>query len=343
MTRKIALMVFVVILCLTVLEGITRGFYNRTGMHFGIEMWKYAKQLKRTSPNRAMGHEHIPNREAFLMGVPVKINSAGLRDREFSLAKPDGTYRILVLGDSTTFGWGVRQEKTYAKRLEQLLNERPPPRAPKACEVINMGVGNYNTAQEVAYFMERGRLYKPDMVLLGFYTNDAEETPQEQANLLACSSYLYVFSTSAWDGILRNVQWRPNYRDYYLALYEEGKPGWLACQRAFRQLMATCADEHIDLRVAIIPELHRLGVDYEFGRVHQAIRELAKERGVAVIDLLDCLTGQNPPSLWVSEGDAHPNERAHELFAAQLYACLVTSLARPAYQSRACAKECSGQ
>src|SRR5213082_3545313 len=78
--------------------------YSRPSLHFGFEMWKYAKTLKIRAENAEMGHR--PNSEAFLMGVDVKINSLGLRNREISTAKPPGTYRIVVLGDSTTLGWG---------------------------------------------------------------------------------------------------------------------------------------------------------------------------------------------------------------------------------------------
>ncbi len=175
-----------------------------------------------------MGHEHIPDSEAVLMGVHVKINSAGLRDREFNLTKPQEAHRILVLGDSTTFGWGVPQEKTYPKLLEQKLNASPPTGWPRHVEVVNTGVGNYNTAQEVAYFKERGRLFQPNMVLLAYFINDAEETPRLERGWLARESYLYVFSNSAWDGMLRHMHQRPNFKDYYLSLYEDGKPGWIA-------------------------------------------------------------------------------------------------------------------
>ncbi len=57
------------------LEMLTRVVFDRNGMHFGIEMWKYAKQVKRVSAIPAMGHEHAPNRSAILMGVPVRTNS----------------------------------------------------------------------------------------------------------------------------------------------------------------------------------------------------------------------------------------------------------------------------
>ena len=52
------------------------------------------------------------------------INSAGFRDQEHQKAKPDGTYRIVVLGDSTTAGNGVPVfESLYTERLEKLLNQ----------------------------------------------------------------------------------------------------------------------------------------------------------------------------------------------------------------------------
>ena len=76
------------------------------GMRYDIEMTKYAKQLKRKSTIVGLRYEHVPNSEADLMGVNVKINSVGLRDYEYPFEKNDSTLRILVLGDSQTFGWG---------------------------------------------------------------------------------------------------------------------------------------------------------------------------------------------------------------------------------------------
>ena len=57
------------------------------------------------------------------MGVPVSTNSMGQRDRDFDVAKPENTVRILMLGDSLTFGWGVKIEDTPSKMLEARLNK----------------------------------------------------------------------------------------------------------------------------------------------------------------------------------------------------------------------------
>ena len=54
------------------------------GMQFDLEMWRYAKYIKRQSASPAIGHEHTPNTRAHLMGADVAISSQGLRDREYT-------------------------------------------------------------------------------------------------------------------------------------------------------------------------------------------------------------------------------------------------------------------
>ena len=299
---------------LLALEVLTRVVFDRDGMHFGIEMWKYAKQVKRVSANPAIGHEHAPNRAAILMGVPVRTNALGLRDREFTLDKPAGVRRVLVLGDSMTFGWGAREEDSYPKVLERLLNGSGGP-----LEVVNAGVGNYNTAQEVAYFRERGIRLNPDEVILGFYINDAEPTPSEQTGLIARHSYFYVLAASGWDAFQRQRGWKESFESYYRNLYAEESPGWRNARNALKELSAMCRDARIRLRLVIIPELHAPGEAYAFRDIHGIVAAAARREGIPVLDLVDAFGGVEPQSLWVSRGDAHPNASAHRIIAAALF------------------------
>lgn len=103
--------------------------------------------------------------------MPVRINSRGLRDREIPYRKPAGVYRILVLGDSQTFGYGVRAEETYAKVLEQRLRSR-------RVETINTGVPGSGTAHQLHFLETEGWKYAPDAVVLGFFFNDILENKQ---------------------------------------------------------------------------------------------------------------------------------------------------------------------
>src|ERR1041385_2728762 len=147
--------IFVIIVGLIGIEIFARVVYGRPTMHFGLEMWKYAKDLKTPVSDPGMAFYHRPNSSEFLMGVDVKINSLGQRNQEISTNKPPGTFRIVALGDSTTEGWGVHFDETYTKLLEKYLNASPPSSRWKNYEVINTGIGNYNSAMEVASLKDR--------------------------------------------------------------------------------------------------------------------------------------------------------------------------------------------
>ena len=95
---------------------------------------------------------------------PVHINSQGTRGREFQIEKPAGTIRILSLGDSRTFGWGLDESETYSSRLQQMIQEKLGDR--KKVEVINAGVNAWSFPQMLVYFRETGLRYQPDVVIL---------------------------------------------------------------------------------------------------------------------------------------------------------------------------------
>jgi len=102
-------------------------------------------------------------------GVPYRSNSLGLRDSEVSDPKPRNEFRILSMGESTTWGQGVRVFETYNEVLQKKLNAAAQDRR---FEVINAGVGAYSLFQSYLYFTYRGHELKPDMVLLYHERND---------------------------------------------------------------------------------------------------------------------------------------------------------------------------
>lgn len=98
-----------------------------------------------------------------------KINSLGLRDKEYSIEKPAHTFRILMLGDSFTEGDGVFSHETFSKRLEEKLQSLP---SSMHYEVINAGVGSYSTLLEYLYLKNYGLQLNPDLVILNFDLSD---------------------------------------------------------------------------------------------------------------------------------------------------------------------------
>ena len=104
--------------------------------------------------------------------VPIRTNSLGLRSAEIEPAKPAGVFRILVLGDSVTFGWGVRVEDAFPSQLASLLATlRPNDRF----EVINAGVSGYGTWQELLWLRQTGLKLDPDVVIVQAHLNDAAD------------------------------------------------------------------------------------------------------------------------------------------------------------------------
>lgn len=107
-----------------------------------------------------------PNSDDFTVDKPVHINSDGFRDREFELAKPAGTQRIVCVGDSYTYGWGVALEDSFPKQLEKRLSGQ------RRTEVLNLGLFGYNADQARLTLEKTGLKYKPDLVIYSFYWDD---------------------------------------------------------------------------------------------------------------------------------------------------------------------------
>lgn len=101
------------------------------------------------------------------------INSLGLRDDELPEEEPDGVFRILVLGDSMTFGPAVNLEDTYPKVLERRLNEEAGDKV--SFRVINGAVSGYNSFQELATWRAMGPILDPDLVIVAFCFNDVDD------------------------------------------------------------------------------------------------------------------------------------------------------------------------
>jgi hypothetical protein len=103
------------------------------------------------------------------VSIEVKTNSMGLRGKEYDLGSPSQK-RVLLLGDSFTFGYGVNVEANFASKLEELLNDNG-----NNWIVINAGHGGWGTLQESLYANDHFDLFKPDIIVLTFCGNDPSD------------------------------------------------------------------------------------------------------------------------------------------------------------------------
>lgn len=102
--------------------------------------------------------------------VRVTTNSVGMRGpREYPVDRAPDTLRILLLGDSFTFGFGVEDDEVVSAVLEDRLNAVAPGRR---AEALNLGVSGFGQAEEIVTWQERGRQYRPDVVVILYFDND---------------------------------------------------------------------------------------------------------------------------------------------------------------------------
>lgn len=104
----------------------------------------------------------------------TRHSSLGLRDVEHPHRKPPGTFRILGLGDSFTYGSGAVFEDTYLVRLERRLNRRPGEHPP--IEIVKAGIPRYFPEPERLFLEHYGLALDPDLILVGFTPNDVSDT-----------------------------------------------------------------------------------------------------------------------------------------------------------------------
>jgi len=132
--------------------------------NYYLTQWKQAeKKLYEPDPDPVLTYRLRPNSHARLVRSSISINSKGFRGREIPAEKGD-TYRIVALGESTTFGVTLNAEdRPWPVLLEQMIRERLKPRRP--VEVINAGIPGYRIDQNLHRLPTDILPLKPDMII----------------------------------------------------------------------------------------------------------------------------------------------------------------------------------
>lgn len=241
-----------------------------------------------------------PSYQVDLEGQPIRTNSAGFRDVEFVPEKPQGTFRIAIVGDSVTFGWGVAVEEAYPNQLERLL-------APEGTfEVMNMGVGGYNSLQQVAVVRSHALNYDPDLLVVGYVLNDNKEDGADGGVSLYFKR-----------GPSRAVDWlKIHARRVMRAIGRDVRT------EAFEDLANLAAKAKVPVVVVIFPEYEFMADgSYEHSAEHVAVRALAERQGFKVLDLEGAFREQSF-DLALMRDNVHPSPAGHVLCAMKIHAFL---------------------
>jgi lysophospholipase L1-like esterase len=282
--------------------------------------------------------------------IEVTHNSRGFRGPEVPASKPPGKIRVLVLGDSFTYGIGVADDETFSARLAQL-----DPRL----EVLNTGVNGYGTAQELLSLRDDGLALRPDLVLVAFFWNDvgnsykrafprfeldgaelrwpepqvaaAPEAPRRTRREWLRHSYAYRFLSDRLKllGYGVKLALRIPIEESDFVREADREAAWrleAALLRAIRDLAASAGARTalavIPEQVQVEPDVPVIGLDPADYDVLGRLREICAALELPVIDLLPALRAAHEAeraALYYRK-DRHLTARGHAVAARALHA-----------------------
>jgi hypothetical protein len=155
-----------------------------------------------------LGYDGVPGRAQLFLNSYIKLNSQGDRSPEYPFKKPANIKRVITIGDSQAWGYGVADNETIRSRLEVSLNSNQ-----NQYQVINQGVSGYGTDQAFLKYLLKGARYDPDFVVLIVFDNDYSDNSTSQA--WGCNKPCFYFENN--ELVLNNIPpkrqkgWSNNY------------------------------------------------------------------------------------------------------------------------------------
>jgi hypothetical protein len=249
-------------------------------------------------------------------GVRWSTNAQGLRDRPYAVAKPAGTFRIALVGDSIGAGWGVDVDRRFESILERDWDARSRRARGPGVEIINCAVPGHAPGQRWYHFERVGWPMRPDLVICESTEADIGWDERRLRYLLArgqgWDSPLY---RDALAGAGVRPHWNPE--RYKRALQPRH---WEILAGVYRAMATDCRERGVPILWVLIP---RVGRPIE-PAAHRRLLATARAAGFdRVIDATDAYDGLDPAGLAVEPADFHPNAAGHARLAGRLDAALV--------------------
>ena len=252
----------------------------------------------RGSNNPQLKDELIKNYHKRFEGFPFKIpptdvsiSSQGSRDRVYSLSKPFDVLRIICIGDSFTFGWGVEAEESFPKVIERTLLKNG-----RRTESINLGIPGNNILNDIEILKTKGLSFNPDAVVI--------EAIRDGFSVRSRNLFFVFFAL-----LSRGIQGLP----MHVVKDNNDLNGRERSKETI--LISQCTDELAQIaREKNIPILLVLLTG---GPNNSTIVAMGASKGLVVLDLSKICTTRI-----ISKRDQHPNAEAHRMIGEEIAARL---------------------
>jgi hypothetical protein len=263
----------------------------------------------------------------FRPGRFPRLNADGLRDEDHG-PKREGTYRILLLGDSFTFGSGVEDDAAiWPAIVERRLRALHPLPDVSTYEVLNGGIAGSLTDKWVALYHQQSALFRPDLVLAVFFLRDGTRLEEVSDPLAAANlekiradpftrvSIAYRYFRERWLAMNFASLLERFFAESYVGTPEETAE-WRRAQQNLLAIRDAARAEGRRFGLATFPMLYGFDQDpYPFQPAMDAIERFCRENDIPHLSLLPAFRGRRAADLWVSEINKHPNAEGHALAA----------------------------
>ena len=301
------------------------------GAFEGVLRLKGYGNLEIYEPDPVLYWKLKPNQDCYtkIDRKPVHINSHGTRGPDFPAAKPLNTLRILSLGDSRTFGWGLTEAETYSSQLQRLLQEQAG--NSKQIEIINAGVNAWSYSQMLLYFRNTALQYEPDAVILGeanlwtqFSDRNSPEFVKKFMNRVRLKNFLRRFAIYHYIVEVKLKDFYERHRTKFIpvdprqdSLFKEQQQNdpEAMFRSAIEDLCVLAKDKGIQPVLLYLPTVDSLGASNSVLNVKRGLSEKL------MIPLVDLTADLQPlgKALYLDADPVHLNARGNELVARRLF------------------------
>jgi hypothetical protein len=264
-----------------------------------------------------VGYRLKPNVEVRNMGVTVKTNRWQMRDDDYSLEKPPGTFRIAILGASNTMGIGVEHEHIFEHLLEQRLNKELAGRgAYQKYEVLNFAVLGYFLDKRLYVLENFVAPFKPDLVIVTTNMHDVRRLYMELAEVTDGEHDLHF-------DFLKHIVQRAGIEpgDSIYVRRRKLEPYKTALvDGCFSRFKAFGEREGVPVAIAVM----RLKADQHIRDELMLLVDRAQKHDLPALRIFEAYEGQDPARMYLADiKDSHPTKYAHQRLADDFWKQLV--------------------
>lgn len=306
--KRFGLLFFAVLFGLILAESLARLVYTEP---------RYLRFLKEQGAGRQV--------------IPFKKNSLGLRDADAGSRHSDAANakRVLILGDSFTFGTGVaNDEAIFPEMLERRLNAEFSGQG-VSIEILNGGIPASLTGQWVDLLQQVKDRTKLDVVLIVFFLRDGtraglgassfgpiikEQSSKNRNNFFYQKSYFFRLYQDIQDRTYLSRKYARALNESYFGGPEQTRE-WETAKANILKIRAIAKEDGAGVGLVVFPVLIELNENYPFRKICNLITGFCADHDMPVHSVLPAFMGKGESALWVSPIDQHPNELAHRIAA----------------------------